>query len=256
MIPMSRKALQHALSTSQIFSKADPAMLAGLVQYAQPVRLSAQQHLFIAGDEALHFYWIETGGITLYSPSLTGEEKTFRLLGAGALVAETMMYAQPCCYPLSAYANTDSQLYRMPREPLLAFTRQSAEFAFSLVEILASRITQAIHRIDLLTINNSLQRLVSYLLDMHAQQGTAWLQLPASSQVIARQLNITPETFSRHLSQLKRQGLVGRGRNKELVLLDIAGLCHEAGLPPPSPKDLRRPMAHLGGSMFECCNLL
>lgn len=174
----------------------------------------------MAGDEARHFYWIETGTITLYSPSLTGEEKIFRVLGSGTLLAETVMYAQPSLYPLSAQATEDSVVYRMPREELLALTRQSAEFAFSLVEILASRITQAVNRIDLLTMSNSLQRLVSYLLDMHVQQGTAWLRLPASHQVIARQLNITPETFSRHLTQLKRRGLIGHCRNRELVLLD------------------------------------
>lgn len=253
----SKESLELTLSRSHIFAKADTSLLAELVQHARPVRLQPQQHLFLAGDEARHFYWIETGTITLYSPSLTGEEKIFRVLGSGTLLAETVMYAQPSLYPLSAQAMEDSVVYRMPREELLALTRQSAEFAFSLVEILASRITQAVNRIDLLTMSNSLQRLVSYLLDMHVQQGTAWLRLPASHQVIARQLNITPETFSRHLTQLKRRGLIGHCRNRELVLLDTKGLCHEAGLPVPSFEFLqRRPLANLNGSMFECCNLL
>ena len=158
----SKESLELTLSRSQIFAKADTSLLAELVQHARPVRLQPQQHLFLAGDEARHFYWIETGTITLYSPSLTGEEKIFRVLGSGTLLAETVMYAQPSLYPLSAQATEDSVVYRMPREELLALTRQSAEFAFSLVEILASRITQAVNRIDLLTMSNSLQRLVSY----------------------------------------------------------------------------------------------
>ena len=256
-VMVSKESLGLALSSSQIFAKADTSMLAELVQHARPVRLHSQQHIFLAGDEAKYFYWIETGAITLYSPSLTGEEKIFRVLGAGTLLAETMMYAQPSQYPLSAQATEESLLYRMPREELIALTRQSAEFAFSLVEILASRITQAVNRIDLLTMSNSLQRLVSYLMDMHVQQGTAWLRLPASHHIIARQLNITPETFSRHLAQLKRRGLIGHCRNRELVLLDTEGLCLEAGLPMPSLTFLqRRPIANLNGSMFECCNLL
>ncbi|RZS35344.1 Crp/Fnr family transcriptional regulator [Corticibacter populi] len=254
---MSNTSLTVALSRSPTFSKASQQLLTALAHSATPVQLYAQQHLFIAGDEARYFYWLESGTLTLYSPSLMGESKVFRSLEAGALVAETVMYAQPCHYPLSAVAEQDCRLQRLPRELLLSLTRQSADFAYSLVEILSSRILQAVNRIDLLTITNSAQRLVSYLMDVHAQQGTAWLQLNNSHNVIARQLNITPETFSRHLAQFRRRGLIGTGRQRELVLLDPVALCHEVGLPPPNLHFIRtRPASNLSGSLFECCNLL
>ena len=249
--------LEHALATSNTFCKANIGMLETLASLAVPVQLQAQQHLFFAGDEARHFYWISNGSITLYSPSFVGENKIFRTLGPGSLVAETVMYATPSTYPLSAVAEQSCLLYRMPRYQLLTMTRQSPDFAFSLVEVMASRISQAVNRIDLLTITNSSQRLVSYLMEIYTQQGTAWLDLPASHSVIARQLNITPETFSRHLAQFKRCGLIGNGRGRGLVLLDPAGLCREVGLPPPDIQFLqKRPPAATSGALFECCNLI
>lgn len=253
----SKTPLIQALSRSGTFAKADRQMLETLAREAVPVQLDVRQHLFFAGDNARYFYWLARGAVTLYSPSFVGENKIFRTLSPGALIAETVMYATPCHYPLSAVAEQDSQLYKMPREQLLALTRQSADFAYSLVEILSTRISQAVNRIDLLTITNSAQRLVSYLMEIYVQQGTAWLDLPISQGTIARQLNITPETFSRHLAQFKRRGLIGNGRGRVLVLLDPEALCREVGLPPPDLQFLRkRTPISLDGALFECCNLI
>lgn len=237
---MNKEPLRSALFASHFFAQARPSLLGPLIEQAHLVLLRAQQHVFLAGDVTHCFYWLESGAVTLYSPGLTGEEKIFRVVRAGALLAETMMYLQPCRYPLSAQASTDCRLYCMPRQALLTLTRQCPDMAFSLVQTLACRMTQAVKHIDLLTLGNSRQRLVGYLLDMHAQQDGGYLQLPASQQTIARQLNISPETFSRHLALLKHQGLVGQRRSRELILLDTEGLCRAAGLPPQHLQHLQR----------------
>jgi len=252
----STPQLALALSGSPLFAKAGAQMLGALGLCAEPVRLAPREHLFFAGDHARYFYWIESGSLTLYSSGSNGEETVFRSMGPGSLLAETVMYAEPCHYPLSAVAELDTRLYRMPRERLLELTRQSPEFCFSLVQELAGRISQVVHRIDLLTTPGSAQRLVNYLMDLYAQQGTSWLHLPASHRVIARQLNITPETFSRHMAQFRRRGLVGGRHKRELVLLEPAALCAEVGLPPPNLDFLRQHSGNMENGLFECCNLL
>ncbi|MNT59715.1 hypothetical protein D3C72_1972480 [compost metagenome] len=80
---------------------------------------------------------------------------------------------------------------------MLELCRVSPDFSIAMLEGMAVRISQSLNRIDLLTIGNSAQRLVVYLMDLYIQQRSAWLTLPASHGVLARQLNITPETFSR-----------------------------------------------------------
>ena len=251
---MQKFELTKAFTASPTFAKANNESLRLLIADSQPMRLSPKQHLFHMGAEAVHFFWLQSGSITLYRPSYNGDHKIFRIVEGGDLLAETAMFANPSLYPLSAYANAASLVHRLPRERLLAMARQSAEFSFALLETMATRIAQATNRIDLLTIGNSAQRLVSYLMDVYVQQGTAWLILPANQNVLARQLNIAPETLSRQLGGFKRMGLIG-GRNREIVLLDVDGLCREVGLPPPAPQiSSPRPAAHLGGSLFDCCN--
>ncbi len=244
----------QVLTQSPTFAKASAESMEMLIADAMAVQLSPKQHLFHMGDEAAFFFWLQSGSITLYRPAYNGDHKIFRIVEDGDLLAETAIFANPSLYPLSAYANDECLVHRLPRERLLAMARQSAEFSFSLLENMATRIAQATNRIDLLTISNSAQRLVVYLMDVYLQQGTAWLVLPANQNVLARQLNIAPETLSRQLSGFKRQGLIG-GRNREIVLLDVEGLCREVDLPAPvASVKPPRPAAHLGGSLFDCCN--
>ncbi|WP_073101665.1 Crp/Fnr family transcriptional regulator [Pollutimonas bauzanensis] len=251
---MPKSELIQAFTAAPVFAGAGAESLEVLIADATLLRLSPKQHLFHMGEEAAYFFWVKSGSITLYRPSYSGDEKIFRIVGDGDLLAETAMFASPCHYPLSAHANTESLVYRLARERLLFLAKHSNEFSFALLESMATRISQAINRIDLLTISNSAQRLVAYLMDVYLQQGSAWLVLPASQNVLARQLNIAPETLSRQLGGFKRTGLIG-GRNRELVLLDINGLCQAVDLPAPDMTvDHPRPSAHLGSSLFDCCN--
>ncbi|THF64130.1 Crp/Fnr family transcriptional regulator [Pseudothauera rhizosphaerae] len=251
---MDTSALIRKLAESSIFSKVDEQALQALLADATLVRLKARQHLFHMGEKAMYFFLVKSGSITLYRPSYTGDHKIFRSMEEGDLLAETAMFAAPCHYPLSAQAATNADVYRLSRERLLQLCRQSPDFSMAMLEGMAVRITQSLNRIDLLTIGNAAQRLVTYLMDIYMQQRSAWLILPASQSVLARQLNIVPETLSRQLGGFRRAGLIG-GHNRELVLLDVDGLCKAVDLPPPDANfDRLEPTGHLGSSLFDCCN--
>lgn len=251
---MKVPGLIQMLARSPVFSKVGRDGLQFLLEGVSLVRLETGQHLFRMGDKAAYFFLVQAGSLVLYRPSYTGEHKVFRSMEAGDLLAETAMFAEPCRYPLSARASSDCSLYRLPRARLLELCRGSPDFSIAMLEGMAVRISQSLNRIDLLTIGNSAQRLVAYLMDLYMQQRSAWLALPASHGVLARQLNITPETFSRQLSAFRKAGFIG-GRHPELVLLDADGLCREVGLPGPDASLERLgPLDHLGSSLFDCCN--
>tara|TARA_R110002020_G_scaffold413358_6_gene623030 strand:- start:281 stop:1039 length:759 start_codon:yes stop_codon:yes gene_type:complete len=242
------------LSLSPAFSKVGIERLQFLLEGSLRIKLESGQHLFRMGDKASYFFLVEVGNVVLYRPSYKGDHKIFRSMAAGDLLAETVMFVEPCHYPLSAQASVDSSVYRLPRERLLGLCQASPDFSMAMLEGMAIRISQSLNRIDLLTIGNSAQRLVVYLMDLYVQQRSAWLTLPAHHGVLARQLNITPETFSRQLGAFRRAGYIG-GRNLELVLLDIEGLCHSVDLPlPKTGSEHGNPTTHLGSSLFDCCN--
>jgi len=74
--------------------------------------------------------------------------------------------------------------------------------------------------------------------------------------------------MSRLLGSFRRAGLIGESKSPHLtaqgrsyqmqvvvLLLDVAGLCKAADLPPPEAKPARAKLPRrLGSSLFDCCN--
>ena len=251
--------MTSALGSSSIYeacivSQFDQSTLATLLDDAKLIELAAHEHVFRFGQAATHFYWIKSGEVALYRPCYSGEEKVFRTLKAGDTVAETMMFINDAQYPLAAQALSHVTLYKIPKHSLLALCQCTPTLAMQLLESMAVAVSQSLNRIDLLTMGNAAQRMASYLLELYIQQRCAWFSLPVRQTVLARQLNIAPETFSRLLAQFRRAGFIG-GRNPEIVLLDIDGLCASVSLPVPK-LDLKKPRRRstsLGEGLFECC---
>lgn len=247
-------ALAEKNKTS-IVAQLDKSLLGSLLCDAKLIQFVEHEHVFRMGQPATHFYWIKSGEVSLYRLCYGGEEKIFRTLKEGDTVAETAMFIDGGSYPLAAQAQGDATLYKIPKESLLALCHCNPALTMQLLENMAIAISQSVNRIDLLTIGNAAQRMASYLLDLYIEQRSAWFSLPVRQAILAKQLNIAPETFSRQLTQFRRAGFIG-GRNPEIVLLDINGLCASVGLPVPK-LNLQKPRcrsASLGTGLFECCS--
>lgn len=238
------------LAQTSLFANADSDALCALANAGTLQRVPAGAHLFHSGESASAFFWLESGDMHLYRLTFDGEEKVFQIVGAGNLIAETSMFTEPGHYPLSALAESDCRLYRLPRQQLLDMVQSSPELAMKLLSTMSTRLYQAINRIDQLTTNNASQRLVLYLIDMYNQQHTRWLTLPVGMNVLARQLGIAPETLSRQVQRFKQNGLLS-GQRKEWVLLDLDGLCKSVGLPSTVT---HQEHGMLDSCLFGCCN--
>lgn len=217
------------LSHSPLFQGAALPAVQQLAAGASVVYLQRGEHLFHVNQDASAFFLLRSGKVLLYRPDPCGYEKVHHIVEAGGLVAEAAMFARPCCYPVSARAQTPATLYRMARSSLLNLVRRSGEVAVRLLGGMSSSMHQAINRIDLLTVGNVSQRLVLYLADLSRHQQSRLVHLPLPSGVLARQLGIAPETLSRQLAYFRRCALVD-GHNRDWILLDLEGLFAEVGL--------------------------
>ncbi|MYN14838.1 cyclic nucleotide-binding domain-containing protein [Pusillimonas sp. TS35] len=241
-MPTPDAALVQHLATSPVFSRADRNALAHLAYEARLVSVANGAHLFEMGMPANHFYVVQSGRVSLYRPCYNGETKIFRVMESGDVVGEASMFLEPARYPLSARATAATKAYCVERKRLLSLARTSPAFSYALTLGLATGFNHWLNRVDLLTIGNAGQRLVTFLMDLYIQQHSTTLVLPSSQGILARQLNIAAETFSRQMNQFKRAGLITLQPQRQLILLDVPGLCRFVGIPaPPSSDDPREP---------------
>lgn len=242
----------HTLvSNSYILSELPENMREAVYKSMQTVTLSAGKHLFYAGYDAKRFYVVKSGEILLYRLSPEGEEKIFQQAKSGDAIAEAAMFMSPSQYPVSAKAKSKTVVLSFSRQLLLDFCVANSEFSFQLLGAMATKLNQAVNRVDQLTLKGANQRLVSYLLELRQQQGADWLQLPVSHGVLAGQLNIAPETLSRLFKKMRDDEVIS-GKGATVVLLDIDSMCHLVNLPNPFGND---PSKQAAGMWGGCCNL-
>lgn len=196
---------QHYLFAS--FSEAE---LGQLVEHIRLQRIVTERVLFQHGDPADRFFLVVSGQIKLFRTTPEGQEKVMELMGPGRSFAEAIMFMEQQRYPVSAQALQDTQLLAVPNQQYLELLRSNPEACFRLLGNLSMRLHQRLNEIEGLTLRNAATRVARYLLKRlpaGADDG-ATLYLDAPKQIIASQLGMKPETFSRVLGALVEQGAI------------------------------------------------
>ncbi len=183
-----------------------------VIQNAGILFLKKNELLYECCLKARQFFLIHTGQIALFQMSLDGNEKILNLYDSSQVFAEDIIFSNDKCYPTCARACSDTTLFYFDA---LHFSRQLHEYpslCFSIMSDLSSRLHAKTQEIVELSIYDAQYRLVSYLLKKACkgdlQSCRPVVVLPTTKTLLASRLSITPETFSRILSRLKKQGLI------------------------------------------------
>ena len=166
--------------------------------------------LFHRGDPALAFFFIESGHVELSLISPEGQKKIVEVIGHDRTFAEAMVFMRSGKFPVSAEALTDCVVYRIPNDSYRSLLHDSNDACMRLLSDVCRHLHQRVQEIERLTIQNASSRLASYLID-HATEiddDEATIRLDLPKHVIASRLSITPETLSRLLRAMSRDGIL------------------------------------------------
>lgn len=191
--------------------------LAMLAPYFRPRRFPAGSVLWRAGETPSMVVAIETGRIKAYRTLPGGNTASLYLFGPGELFG-FLPFLDGRPYPASAEAVSEVRARTMSREGLLRGLRENPGVALPLFSFLGRRLREAFDRIELLSARGSLPRVAAALAAL-LQEGdrgsTTIVSLPVSSGEFARAIGISPESFSRAVTDLADAGVIhrlGRGR--------------------------------------------
>jgi CRP/FNR family transcriptional regulator, cyclic AMP receptor protein len=219
-----------------------PSLLSGLPGHlatdlfagAKPVRLKADEVLFLASDPGDGCYRIDEGLLKVSMMSRWGTERILAFMGPGSIVGELSMIDG---LPRSAavVAVRDAALRFLSRPSFEAFAQKQPEIYKSLVTILATRLRET----DIVIAAGSFLplkgRVASTLLELagHFGQDVGSGRLVIRQKIgqsdIAAMAGIARENVSRILNDWKRRKLVSR-LSGYYCLENKAQLEHEAEL--------------------------
>ena len=163
--------------------------------------------LFLAGEAAENFYFLKAGEVRVFRTDSQGREVEVARLRAGDFLGEAVALAG-VAYPASAQAVRDTLTLSFSREPILALAGRDPAVARFLVDLLARKCLVLNERVEALGLRTVRLRLTQYLLSHCSGERGCLIELRLKKADLARLLGTVPETLSRTLKQLEREGLI------------------------------------------------
>ena len=218
-------AARELMLKSVLFGNLEPAQLDTLLQHTRSAVLEEGQVLFEQQRPANEIFMLQAGQVKLMRISSEGQEKVIDLISPGNTFAEAIMFSRISVYPVTAAALCASKLLCFDANTYADILHQSTDACFSIMAHLSRRQHWLIGEIDRLTLHNATFRIIAYLLDQipSTHLGTSEVNLNTPKHVIASRLSMTPETLSRTLSKLSRDGLINISE-QSIILKDVGQL--------------------------------
>jgi CRP-like cAMP-binding protein len=179
--------------------------------------------IFSEGDAGNGFYVIIDGKVKIFKLSFDGKEQILHILGPGEPFAEVAVFTGST-YPANAIALEKSRLFFFPRKAFVELIATQPALAMNMLATLSLRLKQFAHMIEALSLKEVPGRLAAYILVDSKQDSTEQtIKLTVSKTQLASLLGTIPETLSRILAKMNKQGLI-ETEGSTITILDREGL--------------------------------
>lgn len=195
------------LKESQLFSGLTDVDLQKIVAIAKPRKFNANELIFSQGDPAAGFYLIASGAVRIFQISSGGKEHMLHVFRKGESFAEAA--ALGCgIFPASAETLEESELILIPTSAFKKILAENPSLSINIIGKLSSLLHMFVEKIESLTLKDAGTRLAEYLVNLAKNSGSisekkVTIKLPLTKGSLAKELNMTQETFSRVLAKFK-----------------------------------------------------
>lgn len=203
------------LKRTPLFSALAAPDISYFAKQAQKKRYAKGSELFSAGDRADVFFLIVDGWVKLYRMTREGGEVIINVFAPGETFAEAAVFSPAQRYPVSAQAVEDVTVLEIARSVLVKRMRENGDLALQMLGAVSARQHFLVQQIEQIAAKSAPQRIGIFLLRLcqPGQKKNALVHLPYDKFLVAKRLNIQPETFSRSWARLKAQGVSMKKRD-------------------------------------------
>jgi CRP-like cAMP-binding protein len=228
--PQAQVCAECGVRKFALFGVLDLAALDQIHVQIADIRLAPGQTLFNAQDPGLAAYTVRSGVMRLERSNERGERRILRLAGRSDLIGMEAMLGQT--YAADAVACTEVAVCRMPRSLIDELSRDQPELLLDMMKRWQAALDDTDEWLTELCAGPARYRMLRLLLKLSEfSQGTeVWLP---SRQEMSAMLDLTIETASRLVSQLKREGILATPDQRHATL-DMAALMN--ALRPPAAR--------------------
>ncbi len=190
-------------------------------------RFGRGEAIFHKDERGESLYIIEEGSVRIYLPSPQGADLTLAVLGAGDFFGE-MALLDGGPRSASATALRETATLVLGRADFTAVLQSRPQSAMAVLAAVAQRLREADEMAGDLAFLDVGGRVAKKLLELAAAHGVqrpegTLLELPLTQEGLANMVGVTRESVNRHLSTLRRQGVIAR-EGRRFLIRDAEGL--------------------------------
>jgi CRP-like cAMP-binding protein len=197
--------LVEIIASQKVFRDLDDGILSSIAANSNIIKKDAHKTVFFHNDTAHSFYCLLKGQVKLYRETMQGDEVILDIMSAPGLLGEMAVFNERI-HDYSAETMEPSELVAIPIKHLELLLEQDHSFSLNLLNHFVLKNKGHSKDIEIRSILEAPQRIGCFLLDLSAphKTGEQQIKLPYEKSVIARQLGMRPETFSRALKKLQQ----------------------------------------------------
>lgn len=207
-------------------SRRDQDAVAG---HARPLHVAKGETIYRAGQATSQLMVVHSGRIRISRYAPDGHEQLLRVLQPGDVVGEAAFLTgdRPDHW---ATAMEPSRMCVFRHDALAALVAEHPSIGMGILATVSRRLAETERRLTVLSSADVHVRLADYLLDLPSRRvdGRLRVHLPLTKKDVASLLGTTPETLSRALARLARDGVVELRGTRDIDLLDPVALLDRA----------------------------
>jgi CRP/FNR family transcriptional regulator len=210
-----------ALRRTFLFGELDESELCALAERAIERRLTRDEILFVAGDQAAGMFVIAEGSLRAFREGVDGREQVIHVERVGATIAELPVFDDKP-YPSTVAAEEDSLVLFIDKRDVKSLCLRHPEIALAALKLLAERLRKCAALVEALSLREVDQRLARWLLSEARSRGQRInarleLTLVLTNQQIAARIGSVREVVSRAFTRLQQNQLIAIEGRRVLI---------------------------------------
>jgi CRP/FNR family transcriptional regulator len=211
------------IGTIPLFEGLPYDQLANLSSIAVEKSFTRGQTIFSEGEPAAGFYVVLSGRVKIYKISAEGKEQILHIFGAGEPFGEVPVF-EGRRFPAHAIALDEASFLFFPRPAFINLVKSNPSLALNMLAVLSRRLRRFTVMVDDLSLKEVPGRLAAHLLYLSdTQAGANTLELEIPKGQLAGLLGTIPETLSRILTKMVKQGFI-ESDGPHITIVDREGL--------------------------------
>lgn len=194
-----------------LFANLDEISLSTIENSVEKIEYLKNELIFQEGHDAKALFIVVDGQIKVFKATQEGKEHILRVVQKYGIVAEAPMF-EGSTYPASCIAKKNSVLLSISREKFLTMVKNHPQIALNIIAIQAKMLKEFTFKIEQLSLKNTEQKLIAFLLqNATTQHGATSAKIDNYTiQELADYLGTARENLSRIITKLIRNGTISK----------------------------------------------